>query len=301
MSEANVDCVYVAASAHDARFTRTCVASIRRFYPAVPIRLLAGGPVQRGLLGELWKYWKVEPAAVTSGDYGWGFVKLEPLFASPGERFLVLDSDTVLTGPVIDLWRKDGAPFLVDDEEQTEADTRSLYYDWDKIRKIDPDAARPHFVFNSGQWFGTAGVLTRDDFSQWLEWTMPRRLRYPAFFMPGEQGVLNYVLNRKVAAAGLAVRREKIMRWPGHSMVGLSADKVADGSAQPLIVHWAGVKKYCFSCMAGSDILTFFERHYYGRMPMGALRRLAGLFRSFGSDAMLRLRLRFVQRPVRNR
>lgn len=171
-----VDCIYIAASTHDARYTRICVASVRYFYPEIPIRLLVGGRLQRGLPDELQKYWNVGTANLsTTGDFGWGFVKLEVLFGKPGERFLVLDSDTVLTGPVVDLWSKCGLPFLVDDEKQSDDDTKGLYYDWEKVRKIDPSAQQAEFVFNSGQWFGTAGVLTRDDFAPWLAWTLPRR------------------------------------------------------------------------------------------------------------------------------
>ena len=229
-----VDCVYIAASAGDARYTRICVASVRYFYPEIPIRLLAGGRLQRGLADELQKYWNVGAAQLpATGDYGWGFVKLEALYGPPGERFLVLDSDTVLTGPVLNMWNDSCAPFLVDDEKQTEADTKRLYYDWENLRKIDPSAQPPEFVFNSGQWFGTAGVLTRADFAPWLDWTMPRKLRHPELFMPGEQGVLNYLFNRKAALEELQVERRPIMRWPGHSMDGLDAERVigADSAA----------------------------------------------------------------------
>ena len=174
-----VDCIYVAASAHDARYTRTCVASIRYFYPEIPIRLLVGGRLQCGLANELRRYWGIGIADLPAGDYGWGFVKLEPLFGPARERFLVLDSDTVLAGLVLEARNESRAPFLVDDEWQSEADTKGLYYDWEKVRKIDPDARPPQFLFNTGQWFGTAGVLSRDDFAPWAEWTMPRRLHHP--------------------------------------------------------------------------------------------------------------------------
>jgi len=194
-----IDCVYIAVSARDARYTRICVASVRYFYPDIPIRLLVSGRLQRGLADELRQYWNVGTAELPRGEYGWGFVKLEALFAPPGEKFLVLDSDTVLTGQVLETWNEFPASFLVDDEEQSEADTKRLYYDWEKVRKIDPSARPPRFVFNSGQWFGTGGVLTRDDFAPWVEWTMPRTLRHPEHFMPGDQGILNYVLNQKAA------------------------------------------------------------------------------------------------------
>ena len=95
-----IDCIYIAASARDARFTRICVASVRYFYPDIAIKLLVGGPLQRGLADELQRHWNVGVAQLPAGDYGWGFVKLEPLFMPSKERFLVLDSDTVIAGPV---------------------------------------------------------------------------------------------------------------------------------------------------------------------------------------------------------
>ena len=273
--ESSIDCIYIAASARDARYTRICVASVRYFYPEVPIRLLVGGRLQRGLADELQQYWDVGTADLPRGDYGWGFVKLEPLFGPPGEKFLVLDSDTVLTGPVLDVWSESRAPFLVDDEKQSEADTKRLYYDWEKVRQIDPNARPPQFVFNSGQWFGTAGVLTRDDFAPWVEWTMPRRLRHPEHFMPGDQGILNYVLNQKAAIDGLRVERRQIMRWPGHSMEGLDAETVSKRAAAPRVVHWAGVKK---SAPAGHDRRRPARIFRKGLLPTASGRRSTEAF-----------------------
>jgi hypothetical protein len=274
-----VDRVYICASTLDSRYTRICVASIRYFYPDIPIRLLVGGRLQRGFADEVQRHWDVGTADLPRGDYGWGFVKLEPLFGQPGEKFLVLDSDTVLTGQVLDIWNEFPAPFLVDDEEQSEADTKRLYYDWEKVRKIDPNARPPRFVFNSGQWFGTAGVLTRDDFAPWVEWTMPRTLRHPEHFMPGDQGILNYVLNQKAATDGLRVERRQIMRWPGHSMGGLDAETVSKRAAAPRVVHWAGVKKARQRDMIGAELLERFEKVYYKRLPVGEARRFFAGYR----------------------
>lgn len=234
---------------------------------------------------ELRHYWGVETADVPPGDYGWGFVKLEPLFGRTGERFLVLDSDTVLTGPLLDLWKDNASPFLVDDEEQTDADTRRLYYDWDKLRAIDPRASKPAFVFNSGQWFGTAGLLTRDDFAPWVEWTMPRRLRHPDSFMPGDQGVLNYVLNQTSSHDGLTVDRRKIMVWPGHGMNGIDAASVSRSGCPALVIHWAGLKRARHRDMAGADLLGLFERTYYGRLPGGGPRRMLAVWQDAFSQS----------------
>ena len=271
-----VDCIYVAASAHDTRYTRICVASIRYFYPDIPIRLLVGGSLERALTRELRRYWAVETVELPARNYGWGFVKLEPLFGPPGERFLVLDSDTVLAGPILETRAQSDAPFLVDDESQSESDIKRLYYDWEELRAIDPSAQPPRFVFNSGQWFGTAGVLTRDDFAPWVNWTMPRALRYPERFMPGDQGVLNYILNQKAALDGLQVERRKILRWPGHGLLGLDVETIAKGSSPPLVVHWAGMKEARLRSMTGGDLLTFFDKAYYKRLPASYVRRRLG-------------------------
>jgi hypothetical protein len=301
-----VDCVYVAASSHDSRYTRISVASIRYFYPEIPIRILASGRVPRGLLEELRRYWGVTVADIPVGDYGWGFVKLEPLFGSRGERFLVLDSDTVFTGPVIDSWMDSDAPFLVDNEEQSEAAKKQLYYDWRKVNEIDVTARPPQFVFNSGQWRGTAGILTRDDFTPWMEWTFPRRLRHPTYFMCGEQGVFNFVLNQKAMLDGLRVECRPIMRWPGRESRGFDAERLAAIMAEPLIVHWAGLKKARLSQMNCFDLLAFFEKIYYRRLPAGAARRILAsylytlLFWLREIRLRIRLRTHLVVGAIRN-
>jgi hypothetical protein len=267
-----VDCVYIAACARDARLARICVASIRYFYPDIPVRLLAAEPLQIGLAKEL-RQWGVELVDLPKGDYGWGFVQLEPLFGKPGERFLVMDVDTVMTGRVLDLWQSD-SHFLVDTEELRDSDSKRLYYNWEKLATIDPEIQPAKTAFNTGQWFGTAGLVSREEFDQWLEWTMPRQLRYPQHFMGGEQGVMNCVLLKKEALDGILIERRTLMRWPGHSMEGLDCASVADRSAPALIVHWAGMKKARLDTMVGADLLLFFEKYYYDRMAGGGVRRL---------------------------
>lgn len=276
-----VDCIYIAACARDARLTRICVASIRYFYPEIPIRLLAGDILQRGLASELHRYWGVELVDLPEGDYGWGMVKLEPLFGPPGQSFLVVDVDTAFTGPVLDMRAESDAPFFVDDEQLSDADFKRLYYDWDKLREIDSKVQSARTAFNVGQWFGTAGLVKREEFDPWIEWALPRRLRYPQYFMGGDQGVINYVILQKEAFEGLRIERRTIMRWPGHSMEGLNAESVSQRTAPPRIIHWAGMKKAALRHMVGSDILLFFERFYYTRLPAGTPRRWFAICQHF--------------------
>ena len=274
-----VDCIYIAACARDARLTRICIASIRYFYPNVPIKILAGDIIQSGLAEEVKRYWDVGLADLPVGDYGWGMVKLEPLFGPAGQRFMVVDVDTVFTGKVLDLRAQSSAPFFVDDEQLSEADFKRLYYDWEKLREIDPNVQSATKAFNVGQWFGMAGRIERGEFDRWVEWTLPRRLRHPDLFMGGDQGICNYVVLQKEALAGLRIERTTFMRWPGNGMADLSVERVASRSAPPLVVHWAGMKAIFLRNMVGGDLLQFFEHCYYAKVPAGRVRQISALWR----------------------
>jgi len=275
LSGRRLDTIFVAASARDARFTRICVASIRHFYPTATIKLLVGGKLEDGLANELSRYWDVRLSDVPPGEWGWGFVKLEPLFGREGEQFLVLDSDTAFGGAVLQHWQESSAPFLVDDEQQSEADINRLYYDWTKVAAIDRQAQPPQFLFNSGQWFGTAGLLRRKDFERFLDWnSMPPKARLSGLFQNGDQGMLNYVLNQRAHIDRQIVERRKIMCWPGNGMETFTAQSISQKTAEAKVIHWAGFKRARLGELPGADILRFFEAQYYAQLPKGTTVRV---------------------------
>lgn len=274
-----VDVIYLAACSRDARLTRICVASIRYFYPDVPIKVLAGDILQPGLAKELKKHWDVGLVDLPEGDYGWGLVKLEPLFGPKGQRFMVCDVDTVFTGRVLHRRAESDATFYVDNEQLSDADFKRLYYDWEVLARIDPDVQSARKAFNVGQWFGEAGLVRREEFDRWVEWTLPRRLRYQDMFMGGDQGVMNYVVLKKEAFEGLTIERVELMRWPGHGMDDLTPEAVRSGKAPALVIHWAGMKAIFLHEMVGGDLLQFYEDFYYSRLPAGRMRRILALWR----------------------
>jgi hypothetical protein len=267
---------YITASAHDTRYTRICVASIRRWHPGATVRLLRGGAVDPELVAELARYWDVEVAEWPEGNYGWGFVKLEPLFAPGNQRFLILDSDTVMTGPILDRLEACGGQFIVDREDQTESGARQIYWDPDEAAKEGIDLPRLPCYFNTGQWVGTSGVIDRSEFDPFVDWSMPRRLRYPKVFKNGEQGILNFVVNRRHVAGKLSLDRIPLMVWPGASAQGRNKGLLEgklDGQ-EGRIVHWAGFKNQRLKKLPGWALLEHFEKLYYRRIPGGeALRR----------------------------
>jgi len=299
----DVDCIYIAAFSRDARLTRICVASIRYYYPDVPIRVLAGSPLMPDLIRELRDYWNTSVARWQEGDYGSGFVKLETLFGPQGERFMVIDADTVIVGPVLDLWREDDPPFLMDEETLPDGEMKRLYYDWDNLSANGLPTPRPLHVYNTGQWFGTAGVVDRSEFDDLIEWSMPRQLHHPKFFMTGDQGTQNYVFNRMAHRGRQFYGRRTIMRWPPHGMSDVTLEAVRNRTAPPVVVHWAGLKKRRISDMVNPELLIFFEKYYYSRIPMGGLlrhyRAVMDVFWQWFHNKKVRIRQRFNnRRPV---
>lgn len=268
-----VDVIYLAACRQDTRLARICIASIRYFYPDIPIAILPGDQLPRGLVREFRRRWNVGIADIPAGSYGWGMVKLEPLFAKPGQRFMVVDADTIFTGKVLDALAGETTPFIVDDERIGTEKAHMLYFNPEKLRGLDPAAPEAKGLFNSGQWIGTSGLVGREAFDGLVEWSFPRRLRHPGLFQCGDQGAINYVFLKKEALGELAVKRHTLMRWPGHSMADLDWRSVKDGTAPALVVHWAGMKALLLRHMAGYGLLDFFEGFYFSKIPGGYWRR----------------------------
>jgi hypothetical protein len=294
------DRIYLAACSRDARLTRICVASIRYFYPDVPIQILPGDILQSGLAKELRKHWNVDVTDIKVGDYGWGLVKLEPLFGPPGVKFLVVDVDTVFTGPVLERRAESDADFWVDNENLPDEEFKRLYYDWDKLMAIDPETQSARKAYNAGQWFGTSGLVKREDFDRWVEWKFPRTLKHEEIFMGGDQGVMNHVVLKKEAEGKLTIDRAELMRWPGNGMDDLHVEAIKNRTAPALVVHWAGMKETFLSKTVGGDLLKFYEDFYFSKMPFGRLRKWSALLRHiwihWTFKAFTPLRLQLVKR-----
>lgn len=274
-----VDKIYIAASKLDGRFTRICVASIRYFYPDIEIDILPGGKLEPGLAKELLRYWSVGVADLPDRDYGWGFVKLEPLFWEKGLRFLILDSDTVITGPVLDAAAHLDGDLIVDDELYDEQRGANIYYDWKRAPALTQPAQPPSFLFNTGQWFGKSGAIGRTEFSTLIDWEHePPMLRNPEIFKNGDQGVLNYVANKLTLEGKLAVTRVPLLCWPGNGLDSITAKEIIERTAPVRVIHWAGMKKTLLSQMVGPEILNLFENYYYSRVKMRSVRRPIALY-----------------------
>ncbi|MEP7067386.1 MAG: hypothetical protein ABI889_15230, partial [Gemmatimonadota bacterium] len=194
-----IDRVYIAANRSDLRLTRICVASVRRWYPDIPVFLLkdeTNGPFDSR---EIESTWNVRVWPTRERSFGWGFIKLEPLFDAEHCRYLMLDSDIVFLGRVIDALEQFDTDFVVQEEVQAVDEIPKLYFDANRIRtSLNSQLPDPTFTFNTGQYVGTSGLISREDFSALVTWSEPRRVKHPEMFNPSDQGVLNYVILEKL-------------------------------------------------------------------------------------------------------
>jgi len=276
-----IDRVYIAVHRKDLRLARICVASVRHWYPEIPIYLLKDEVYGPFSTRELEERWNVSTWPTGNMPFGWGFVKLEPLFAEERVRYLMLDADIVFVGRVIDALEIFEADFVVQEEVQPPSDIPGLYFDSRNLPAVlKRTFPMPRFTFNSGQYVATAGLLCREDFAQLVHWTNPRLVRHRDVFNQGDQGVLNYVVLTKLEAGAITVDRTPFMKWGTQEMGEIDLRLINAESPYPYVLHWAGLKKLQLRKMIRADILDHFERAYYARIPQGWARLRLRIARS---------------------
>jgi len=264
-----IEKIFIATHKHDVRLARICVASIRYWYPEIPIYLIKDYYNGDFSTAEIERVWNVGIFETAYRQFGWGMSKLEPVFSERAVRMLILDSDTVFTGKVLDRLDLHSADFVVPFETQPPARLQGIYFDLDKLREFDPSFDFGGQVFNTGQFVATGGLLNREDFAAVSWTTVPPSLKFPQIFKNGDQGVLNYVLLKKAACGELSIAGDPFMRWPQDGLDDIDLAKLAADSPYTHVIHWAGLTGPRLQSMIRSDLLIFFEKHYYSRIKFG--------------------------------
>jgi len=292
-----IEQIYVACCKPEMRILRACIASIRYWYPDVSISLVKDkyrGPFDTRDIERHWNV-SVYPSGV---PYGSPLAKLQPMLRTERETYLLLDADICFVGPVLDAFEACNAEFVVDPQfRDLDAEFAELFFDEQKLKIFDSEYKYPGFAFNTGQIVQTSGLVAREDFEGLLEWTgdKPTVIREDIFKL-SDQGLLNYVLVKKRDRGELRLETApKFMMWGGLPEV--DAIQIADRNdpnVRPLLVHWGGgrVTRSLFRKMYGSEILGFYEKLFYSRIPFGMLKR--GLcYAGIGASALGRRITRF--------
>jgi hypothetical protein len=259
---APIEKVYVSCYKNDAWLARLCVASIRYWYPDLPITLIkdyCGGSFSTY---DLETYYGVKIADTSRLLRNFG--RLEICFQEQRERFLYLDADTVIAGRVIEVLETSDADFIVHPHYMPRTDVPAFtahYYHLDRIhRDLDATFRYPGFVFNSGQFVGTSGILKRSDFSPCISWSeSPPRNRIPHIVSLNDQGPLNYVLPKLAQEDRLSIGMLDFKRGGEDLRVqpGWSVD-IQSGQGHPYVIHWMGTKASRLSGFPNRQILDFY-------------------------------------------
>lgn len=264
-----VNKVYISTYKYDFQFAKICIASVRYWYPNIPIVLIKDEGAGRFDTVDIEKKWNLSLFDTKGKKFGWGYSKLEPLFLPVKESFLVLDADTVMVGPILDRVRDMDAQFIVDEEVQPAKRFNEIYYNLERIKEIDKNFVYPGFSFNSGQWFGTSCIIQQSDFERTLDWTNPPKPKYPEIVFNGDQAHLNFLLHAKLQAKEITLARMKMMIWPSENCADfIRLDKISEGKGEyPFVIHWAGMKFKNMNELSRPDIIRFFKEVYYSKSP----------------------------------
>lgn len=267
-----IEGVAISCYRFDVELTRLCVASIRFWYPHIPIWLLKDRHYGDFDTREIEKYWNVQVYPGRQKTLGWGFGKLEVMTELPARRLLLLDSDVVFAGRVIDRLERFDEDLVVDKEDFDATAVEVQFFPPDKLRQLDPEFAFPDYGFNTGQIVATTGRLHKQDFNGLLDW-QTRTVKHPEVFKKGEQGLFNYVVLRKVQHGELTIHREPFMVWPGEAARAehIHLEGLTSEGRQQQVIHWAGLGwGKALKEMPRPEILLHFEDIYYSRLPLGA-------------------------------
>lgn len=272
--------IYIATFKKDVYLTKTCVASIRYWYPDIPISLIKDYSWGFFDTSEIEKKFNVDVFDTEKKNFQWGFSKLELLFQNKKERYLVLDSDIVFAGKVINILEEYDEDFIVSSEEEVSVEfLESHYYCPSLLSKIDPEFTPPGYVFNTGQIVATSNILNREDFSPFIKWSQTPSIIYPDVFKLAEQGLLNYILQKKHSQSEITLRRIHFMQWGKSQKVkNIELRNLnSSSSCYPFVIHWAGLKRPLYNQMVNGFILSFFEDYYYSKFSFGKFKKIKNL------------------------
>jgi hypothetical protein len=274
-----IDKIYIPCYRRDIRLARILIASIRHWYPNIPIVLIKDELLGKFDTAKLEKFFNVSVLPSKTKKFGWGFSKFEILFPEHKERFLLLDADIILAGPVIDLLEKFDDDFIVCNEPFSKENLIQYYFDLDKLLEFDPSFQFPDFTFNTGQLVGTSGIFTKKDFDPFIDWSEPRvMLHRKIFTFGGEQPVFNYLFMKKMTQGEATLRRFDFMReglHPDTQAVELSSIVAKKG--YPFIIHWHDKKPNVYHPtlkeIPRNDLLLYFEDIYYDKISASKIQQ----------------------------
>jgi hypothetical protein len=265
----------------DYHLAKICVASIRYFYPDVAIYLLKDEGEGNFSTKELETCFGVRLIDYGIKKFGWAAGKIffctDKRFA--GERFLILDTDIVMIGKLLDVpWTATDWDVIVDAEKLSnpyEEWFSSIYFETSTIERMYPDFYFPGYVFNTGQLFYKVGCVERETYADFFDFKQYPFWKKLDIFPLVDQSLFNYLLPTLHHQQKLTLVPQHFMYWSEGNEVKqqLKLEDIKNETAPPFVIHWAGAfRSPLVNKMSRSDILLFFEQYYFSRVPFGKLK-----------------------------
>ena len=271
--------IVIACFKKDMFLLRPCVASVRYWYPDAEIFLLKDIIKGDFSLDEFVEHWECKIFETDMKKFGWPWSKLSVLLKEEDDRFLFLDSDTVLLGPVLDELEKFEEDFIVTGAVITDPLDENFtfnYIDYTRIKEeFDPEYQFPGYGFNGGHIVMRSGIFKKPNFTKLISFEPTIKSLYPLIFKHGDQGCLNYIFTKAAEEKRITLKYHDFWVWPELPVVNtFELSRIKDRTGYPIIMHWAGVKWVDYRDYSRYDILRFYSKYYYSKIPLGKIKYL---------------------------
>ncbi len=265
---AKIDKIYIACSKRDFYFAQLCISSIRYWDINLPIELIVDNAWGEIDITYLEKYWGVKRYNSSYNVFKESYGKLEPLFEQKGNRILTMDSDIILLGNIVDVLEKMESDFICQKlyEKENSKELNTWWFDITKLKQWDTQYKYPGYVFYAGQLVTYDNILRRKDFAEVLEFGNPPVLKKPEIFLNNaDQGLLNYVIHRKVADNKIHPANYEffIGRYNLDALKLLDPADIILKKGVPKMLHYYGPKTGLLANLPAKKILAIYENFYY--------------------------------------
>lgn len=269
--------IVVCCNKKDFFLAKICIASIRYFYPEIPIELVKDFGNGHFKSTQLEGTFNVKSIDLGIQKMGWSGAKFHYLYQMPtGKKVLLLDADIVFAGPflerLIDTFEQNDYVISADLNNDPYSEfARVTYFDTKKIESHFPEYKHPGYFFNAGQIFVTVGSIAKNELDKFFDPSTFPYWRDNALFPLVDQSVYNYLLPTLSQQGKLKVATEHFMLWSrSEAAKQITLKNIIEKSFNGGVIHWAGDLRLGFiQKMTRGDILKFFEDFYYQKIPMG--------------------------------
>ena len=269
--------VVVCCNKKDFFLAKICIASIRYFYPEIPIELVKDFGNGYFSSKKLEQVYKVKNIDLGIKKIGWGAAKFHYLFHMPlGKKVFLLDADIIFLGPFLNRMERLSKEndYVVSAEKHVDPYSeysKITYFDTREVERKFSDYKFPGYFFNTGQVFVTVGSIEKDEIAKYFDQSTFPYWKDQSLFPLVDQSVYNYLLPTLSSQGKLKLATDNFVIWSRSNIANdINLESITSKSCDVGVLHWAGdIRTPFLKQMNRSDILEFFEDNYYRSIPFG--------------------------------